>query len=86
LAPRPIPTVVLVEAFGGPVNHPAGEAVGAVKIQGHSVPVHRESGTEQGLNVFWQFNGDEFALITYDASLTVDQLAAIANAAAVPSN
>jgi hypothetical protein len=48
--------------------------------------VHRESGTEEGLNVFWRLNGDEFALITYDASLTVDELAAIANAVAVPSN
>ena len=48
--------------------------------------MHRESGTEEGLNVFWGLNGDEFALITYDASLTVDELAAIANAVAVPSN
>jgi hypothetical protein len=75
-----------VEAFGGGIDHPAGETIGVVKIHGQSVPVHRESGTEEGLNVFWRLNGDEFALITYDASLTVDELAAIANAVAVPSN
>jgi hypothetical protein len=85
-APRPIPTVVLAQAFGGPVRHPGGDAIGVVKIHGQSVPVHREPGSEEGLNVFWRLNGDAFALITYDASLTVEELAAIANAVAVPSS
>jgi hypothetical protein len=86
LAPRPIPTVVLVEAFGGAIDHPAGKAIGTVRIHGQSVPLHREPATDEGLNVFWRLNGDEFALITYDASLTADQLVAIANAVAVPTS
>lgn len=73
----------LGQVFGGLPGHEVDAPVARITIHGSDVPVARNG--DIGYLVNWQLGPDGMSLISYDANMTLDQFAAIANAVAVPA-